>query len=160
MKPLTKPQVSLICIGILTIAAALWILNLGTDTTKGEGSQVSPPAPTLNGELTVSSAVVSPGERFSVTVTDQRVVGVDFSLSVWDGKEWNYEYQLFSSRRPVKDDATPWMPWEDRLITSDEGIGGKNPIYFAVPDDIELGEYRLCAEKSQPPACSALTVKS
>jgi len=138
------------------VVAVVWSGRDGGDRTDRDGAAQ---APQLTGPMEVSPGRVRKGDPFTVTLTDGRVVGSDFSLAVWDGAGWTYQYQLFGSEEPFEDGAQPWRTWRERTdLVPDLALGGQDPIHLVVPSKIISGDFRLCVETTEPPICSGLVV--
>jgi hypothetical protein len=136
-------------------AAGLWI---GRDSGEGKDSGTARP-PQLNGPLDLSADRLGPGDPFTLTFTDGRVVPGDFSLAVWDGFAWTYQYQLFGVAEPFEDGAQAWRTWRERTsYVPDQAVGGKGLVHLVMPSHLISGDYRLCAETTVPPVCAGLVV--
>ena len=92
--------------GVLVVGVAVAVVWVVRDGDEKPASNGLPPAPQLSGPLEVSPDRLRQDEEFTVTTTDERVVEGGFSLAVWDGVGWTYQYQLLGSaarrrRRPA-----------------------------------------------------------
>ena len=152
--------VGVLLVGLAAVVAWLvWDGDDGDDRDDGEERDGSAGAPAVTGPLEVSPDRLSPLDPFTVTMTDGRRVHGDFSLAVWDGVGWTYQYQLLGSASGVDDGAQRWRTWSERTMAlPDLQLGGDEPIHLVVPSHIISGDYRLCDEYSAPPICTGLTV--
>jgi hypothetical protein len=152
-----RAGLALVCLVVAGVTVAVvWSSRDGDDRNDRDGATQ---APQLTGPLEVSPGRVRRGEPFTVTLTDGRVVGSDFSLAVWDGTGWTYQYQLFGSDEPFEDGAQPWRTWRERTdFVPDLALGGPAPIHLVVPSKIIAGDFRLCVETTEPPICAGLVV--
>jgi hypothetical protein len=152
-----RAVLALVCLVAVGVAVAV-VWNARDDGDQ-QDRDTSAQAPQLTGPLEVSPRRLRKGDPFTVTLTDGRVVGGDFSLAVWDGVGWTYQYQLFGSEEPHDDGAQPWRTWRERTdYVPDLALGGQAPIHLVVPSKIISGDFRLCVETTEPPICSGLVV--
>jgi hypothetical protein len=151
--------VCLVCLGVAGVTVgALWLSRDGGDG--GDRLDRAQP-PQVTGPLEVSPGRLRQGDPFTVTLTDGHVVTGEFSLAVWDGVGWTYQYQLFGSGEPFEEGAQPWRTWRERTDSvPDQILGGPDPVHLVIPSRIIAGDYRLCVEPSEPPdpICSGLVV--
>ena len=92
-----------------------------------------------------------------MTSTEERVVEGGFSLAVWDGVGWTYQYQLLGSR-PVADGAQRWRTWSERTAYVPDVTLGSEPVLLVIPSHAIAGDYRLCVEAPDPLICAGLTL--
>ena len=115
-------------------------------------------APEISGPLRLSSDSLEKSEAFTATFTDERAVPGDFSLAVWNGTGWTYQYQLFGADEPFGDGDQAWRTWSERTAyLPDPDVGRGAPIHLVIPSHVITGEFRLCSEPSGE-ACAGLTV--
>jgi hypothetical protein len=152
-----RAVLALVCLVAAGVTVAV-VWNSRDDGDRRDGD-ASAAAPQLTGPLEVSPGRVRKGDPFTVTLTDGRVVGGDFSLAVWDGVGWTYQYQLFGSDEPFEEGAQPWRTWRERTdLVPDLALGGPAPIHLVVPSKIISGDFRLCVETTEPPICSGFVI--
>jgi hypothetical protein len=150
--------IALACLVAVGVTVAVVWNNRGGGGDR-HGPDGSAQAPQLTGPMEVSPGRLRKGDPFTVTLTDGRVVGSDFSLAVWDGSGWTYQYQLFGSDDPFEDGDQPWRTWRERTdLVPDLALGGPAPIHLVVPSKVISGDFRLCVETTEPPVCSGLVV--
>jgi hypothetical protein len=155
----TSRRVGLALVCLVAVGVTLAVVWNGRDGADRRDRDRSAQAPRLTGPMEVSPGRLRKGEPFTVTLTDGRVVGSDFSLAVWDGVGWTYQYQLFGSAEPFEDGAEPWRTWRERTgFVPDLALGGEAPIHLVVPSRVISGDFRLCVETTEPPICSGLVV--
>jgi len=160
--PSRRVSVALVCLVVAGVTVAvLWSIRDGGDGDDRDDRDSSARAPQITGPMEVSPGRLRKGDPFTVTLTDGHVVTGEFSLAVWDGVGWTYQYQLFGSGEPFEEGAQPWRTWRERTDSvPDQTLGGPDPVHLVVPSRIIAGDFRLCVEPSEPPdpICSALVV--
>jgi len=143
-------------------ACAVLAVSLAGASCATEDDPGGTQAPDIGGSLILSASELAQGEEFTATFADDRVVPGDFSLAVWNGTDWTYQYQLFGSDEPFVGDAQAWRTWRERTsYLPDEEVGGGRPIHLVVPSRVISGDFRLCAESPgsrEQDACAGLRI--
>ena len=154
----TGRRVWLALAGVLVVGLAVTVVWVVRDGDEDDDRQDGAESPPISGPLEVSPDRLGRGEEFTVTSTDERVVEGGFSLAVWDGVGWTYQYQLLGSEGSVEDGAQRWRTWSERTSYVPDVVLGSKPVLLVVPSNAIAGDYRLCVESPEPPVCAGLTV--
>jgi hypothetical protein len=118
--------------------------------------------PDLEGTMTVTPASAMPGQEVELRFPADSQRGIAFSLSHWDGGQWNESYYLSSDWGTSGDYSPSWWSVDDSENRGweDVGVSGPGPDRVLVPDTALPGVYLLCTANALDKACALLTVIS